>query len=341
MKRWTLQSPMDMHVHFRDDDMLRLVAPMTAKRFSGALVMPNLVQPITTIEQVIAYKERIRQAVGVDQKFEPYMTLYFQEYSRKFLEEAKPFITAIKLYPKGMTTNSDHGCNPADPFVKRVLGYMQELDIPLCVHGEDVGFVLDRERLFHRFYEDWARSFPRLRIVMEHITDRESIELINNHDNLYATVTAHHLLITLDDVVGGLLNPHLFCKPIAKTPFDRASLRQSAIHNDHIMLGTDSAPHPQHKKECCGCAAGVFTAPIALLLVAKAFSESGGSENRMREFVSWRAQAVYGLTPPEKTVVITDALPTVVPAAYRSTEHDVAGVVPMWAGETLPWSYEE
>ncbi|WP_128326747.1 amidohydrolase family protein, partial [Arcobacter suis] len=149
--------------------------------------------------------------------------------------------------------------------LRPTLESMSKLGIPLCIHGETNGFVMDREKEFMPIYESIAKAFPNLKIIMEHITTKDAIELLDKYDNLYATVTLHHLLITLDDVAGGMLNPHLFCKPIAKRPEDRSALLNAALKaHPKLMFGSDSAPHPKHKKECCGCAAGVFTSPIAL-----------------------------------------------------------------------------
>jgi dihydroorotase len=270
---FTLHDPVDMHVHFRTGDMLKVVAPLSAATFSGALGMPNVVPKgfdsstevgITSQTMLEAYRNEIVEAVGGN--FTPMMTLFFQTtYTREFLEGVKPHIKAIKFYPKGMTTNSHGGCDPNDPEVLKVLQLMEELGIILCVHGETTGFVMDREKRFMAHYEYWAEQCPKLKIVMEHITTKDAIETLARFQNLHATITTHHLLITLDDVAGGMLNPHLFCKPIAKRPEDLWSLRDAVFNRgireevlDKIMLGTDSAPHPQNRKEsACGCAGGV------------------------------------------------------------------------------------
>ena len=140
------------------------------------------------------------------------------------------------------------------------------------IHGETHGFVLDRENMFLPIFEHLAQTFPRLKIIMEHITTADAVSLLNDYENIFATVTLHHLLITLDDVAGGLLRPHLFCKPIAKRPEDREALVKAAINaHPKLMFGSDSAPHPLDKKEACGCAAGIFTAPIALQALVELF----------------------------------------------------------------------
>lgn len=332
MQTVTLTMPLDMHLHLRDGEMLETVAPLTSYSFSGALVMPNLVPPVTTKEMVSGYKERILHATGADD-FEPYMTLFYQNYSRAFLEEIKDDIIAIKLYPSGVTTNSEGGVASFDiESMRETLEAMSDLEIVLSVHGETNGFVMDREAEFMSVYEMLASNFPRLKIVMEHITTRDAVEMLDKYDNLYATITVHHLLITLDDVAGGLLRPHLFCKPIAKRPHDREALLKVALEaHPKVMFGSDSAPHPKHAKESCGCGAGVFTAPIALQLLCEIFDAHGKLDN-LQAFVSDNAQRIYGICAEYKEVTLSKR-EFHVPDIYGS-------VVPMKAGETLKWSIE-
>lgn len=332
-----INEPLDMHLHLRDGDMLSLVGPLTSESFSGALVMPNLVPPITTKEALLSYKQRIKDVCDKD-NFEPYVTLFFKnDYSYEFLEDIKDEIIAIKLYPAGITTNSETGVSSMDVEVLRpTLESMSKLGIPLCVHGETNGFVMDREKEFMPIYESLAIAFPDLKIIMEHITTKDAIELLDKYDNLYATVTLHHLLITLDDVAGGMLQPHLFCKPIAKRPEDRTALLNTALGaHPKLMFGSDSAPHPKHKKESCGCAAGVFTSPIALQVLTQLF-EKHGCLNNLNKFVSLNAQKIYNLKPLKKTVKLIKK-DFIVPTAY---EYKNESVVPMYSGEIISWSIE-
>jgi len=283
-----LTAPLDMHLHLRDGDMLENIAKSSAESFSGAIIMPNLVPPVSTKEEVIAYKERILKAIG-NEKFTPYMTLFFKpSYTKAFLESVRDEITAIKLYPAGITTNSEGGVSGFDvEELRPTLEAMSELNIPLCIHGETNGFVMDREAEFVSIYERLASAFPKLKIIMEHITTKESVAALDKHENLYATITIHHLLITLDDVAGGMLKPHLFCKPIAKRPEDRDALLKVALAaHPKVMFGSDSAPHPREAKEACGCAAGVFTAPIALQLLADLFETHGSSVEQLQALLS-------------------------------------------------------
>ena len=323
-----LTSPLDMHLHLRQDDMLKKVAPLSSS-FAGALIMPNTTPPITTKEALLNYKQEILNAIN-DNSFKPYMTLFFKNYSFEFLDEIKDEILAIKLYPAGITTNSDGGVSSFDlDTLKPTLEAMSELGIALCIHGESNGFVMDREAEFIPIYKKLATSFPKLKIIMEHITTKESANALLEHENLYATITLHHLFITLNDVAGGLLKPHLFCKPIAKRPEDKEALLNLALNaHPKVMFGSDSAPHPKSAKEAPGCAAGVFSAPVALPLLAELFYKHKKLEN-LQAFVSNNAQKIYNITPPKKEVILENKEFTI--------PNDYNGIVPFMDGKTINW----
>lgn len=331
-----LERPLDMHLHLRDGEMLRLVAPLSAAGLAGAVIMPNLVPPITTVEMLLAYRARILEACGAEAgKFQPLMTLFFRDYSAAELESARPHLFAIKLYPHGVTTNSEGGVRSIEA-ADATFRAMEALDIPLLVHGETSGFVMDREQEFLGIYDRLARKYPKLRITMEHITTRAAVELLDRWDNLAATVTLHHLLITLDDVAGGLLQPHLFCKPIAKRPEDRAALLDAALRaHPKLMLGSDSAPHPREAKESCGCAAGVFSAPTLLPRLAELFETHQALAN-LQAFVSDNARRWHGLKNLPIRSVTLKRQPWVVPENYRSPDGSLV-VVPYESGRTLQW----
>ena len=334
MNKITLTSPFDMHLHLRDNDMLSLVAPLTSKTFAGAIIMPNLVPCVDTKEAVISYKNRILDAVDNKHNFTPFMTLFFKPYTQEFLEDVKDEISAIKLYPAGITTNSEGGIQTIDTqALAPTLNAMAELNIPLCVHGETNGFVMDREQEFMSVYEALASAFPKLTIIMEHITTKDAVDMLDKYDNLYATITLHHLIITLDDVAGGMLQPHLFCKPIAKKPSDRDALLKVALEgHPKVMFGSDSAPHPKHAKEACGCAAGVFTSPIAIQVLVDLFDKNDKIEN-LQKFLSNNACKIYNMKPSTKTVTLVKEN-FKVPAFYEFKREKV---VPMYAEETLSW----
>ncbi|MGA1939367.1 dihydroorotase [Arcobacter sp. YIC-310] len=338
MEKFIINQALDMHLHLRDDDMLKLVAPMTSNSFCGALIMPNILPPITTKKDLLSYKKRIKEACK-DDKFEPFMTVFFQvDYSYEFLEDIKDEIIAVKLYPFGVTTNSQTGVSSMDVEVLRpTLESMSKLGIPLCVHGETKGFVMDREKEFLPIYESLAINFPKLKIIMEHISSKESISLLEKYDNLYATITVHHLMLTLDDVAGGMLNPHIFCKPIVKRPEDREALLKLALNaHPKVMFGSDSAPHQKNTKECHHGAAGIFSSPILLQVLTQLFEKNGKIDN-LNAFISLNAQKIYDLKPLGKEVVLVKKDFTV-PKEYSYRNEKV---VPLFEGQTLSWSIDK
>jgi len=323
-----LDTPLDMHLHLREQEMLHRVTPFSALPFAGGVIMPNLVQPVDSLTRLLDYRAAITKACGLE-IFTPYMTLFFRAYSRQELLAAREEIIGIKLYPAGITTQSEAGVADFDR-IGDTVALLEELDIPLLVHGETSGFVMEREREFLTVYQWLAETFPRLRIVMEHITTAEAVAFLEKFDQVAATVTLHHLMITLDDIAGGLLQPDLFCKPIAKTPRDRQALRQAVFQGyPRILFGSDSAPHPRHKKECCGCAAGIFSAPVALPGLAQLFEEADCLE-RLPAFVSNNAREFYRITPPQKLVNLQRT-------AWRVPEQ-YGTVRPFLAGQELRWS---
>ena len=326
----TLKNPLDMHLHLRDKAMLELVAPFSARHFKAAVIMPNLVPPLTSKEALKAYKQRVLKAC-VGENFTPLMTLFFQNYEREFLEAMKDEIFAIKLYPAGITTNSSGGVASFDlSQLKPTLQAMSDLQIPLLIHGETNDFVLDREANFAPIYAKLAQAFPKLIIVMEHITTKALCELVRQHQNLYATITLHHLMLTLDDVIGGKMNPHLFCKPIAKRVEDKEALCELAFSGfEKVMFGSDSAPHPQRDKECCGCAAGVFSAPVALNLLAELFSKHSNEAN-LQKFISDNAVNLHKLKFKSDKIITLAQKEWRVPQSYCE-------VVPFMAGQMLKW----
>ncbi len=351
-----IQNPLDMHLHLRDNEMLEVVAPLSAKTFSWAVIMPNLVPPVKTYEDVISYKKRILKASSFSIKgstleewkgdglwmwFTPFMTVFFhEELTRQDLEKLSWEILSIKLYPAGITTNSeDWAKDILSDKAKEVFKNMADLWIILNIHWETNDFVMDREKNFVPIYEKLAQDFPKLKIIMEHITTKESAELVQKYDNLYATITLHHLYITLDDVAGGMLEVHNFCKPIAKRPEDREALLKLALSwNSKVMFGSDSAPHPQHAKECSHCSAWVFTSPVALQLLTQLFEENNALDN-LEKFVSKNAVNIYNLnTSPlapllteEGKIIILEKKEFVIPEKYWE-------VVPFMAGQKINWS---
>ncbi len=325
--------PDDFHVHLRQDEPLRVYVHDLASSFGRAIVMPNTTPPIRNAADLRRYRDEIIDAAAGYPWFTPLMTFKIAEShsAGQVRQLAAAGAYAGKLYPQGATTNSEDGV-PDIRAAWPVFEAMQDSDLVLCIHGEDpTSFVLDREDAFLPVLEEMVRDFPRLRIVLEHITTSRAVELIRSlPDTVAATITVHHLLLTLDDVVGGFLNPHVFCKPIMKRPEDRAALAEAALSaSPKFFFGSDSAPHPVGAKEnACGCA-GVYTAPVAMPLLID-FFERHGSIAGLREFCCERGRRFYRL-PESDYEVSYSRKPWTVPERYGV-------VVPFRAGSTVVWT---
>ena len=329
----TIRRPDDWHVHLRDGEMLEGVVPYTARQFARAIVMPNLVPPITTVDAASAYRDRIAAAAGPG--FTPLMTCYLtdsispDEIARGF--EQGVWIAA-KLYPAGATTNSASGVTDIRN-IYRVLERMQAIGMVLCVHGEVTDpkvDVFDREAVFiDRVLTGVMRDFPGLRIVFEHITTRDAVEFVRDRANIAATVTPQHLIINRNAIFAGGLRPHAYCLPVAKREEHRLAVRKAATSAwSNVFLGTDSAPHSRAAKEsACGCA-GIFNAPFALESYASVFEEEGALDN-LEGFASVNGPEFYGLPLNDGSVTLEKS-EVLVP-------EEIAGVVPFHAGESLSW----
>jgi dihydroorotase len=317
----TIDKPIDMHLHIRQGDMLKKVLPETIKQFAGAVIMPNTIPPITSLEAVLNYKQEILDVVD-NRDFTPLMDIFLQNFSEEEIISLKPHIFGMKFYPDGITTNSDSGIDSIEE-IYPTLELLAKYNIPLSIHGETSGSMLDREREFASTYEKLARDLPNLTIIMEHISTKELAELATKYDNLKATVTAHHLLLTLDDLCGGALNVHMFCKPTIKLATDRDAL-QELVKSGHknVMFGSDSAPHPLKNK--FKGAAGIFSAPIILPALAEFFV---GDELKMQKFLSDNAINNFGLEVADRKIEIVEE--------EWIAPRMVGEVVPMWAGKTF------
>jgi dihydroorotase len=343
----TIRRPDDFHVHLREGAMLEAVLSYTAADYGRALVMPNLKQPVTGAALVAGYRDEIRRLADKGRyNFEPLMTIKLtQETSPSAIKVAKAGgVIAAKLYPEGVTTNSDNGVSDFRA-LESTLGAMQDAGLVLCVHPEEPGvFSLDREAAYLQHIEWAAKRFPDLKIVVEHVTTREAVTFVRKMgSNIAATITVHHLFLTLDDVIGDKLRPHNFCKPIAKRAGDRDALVQAATEgNTKFFLGTDSAPHEKGTKECDAGCAGCFTSPIALPLLADVF-EKKGVLHRLEAFTSEHGASFYGL-PLNQGKLTLERGHWQVPTYYgwwsardSERESNAKRIVPFKAGETLVW----
>ena len=338
----TLLRPDDWHVHLRDGAMLAQVLSYTAGQFGRAIVMPNLVPPITTIAAAAAYRRRILAVLPLDSGFAPLMTYYLtdaadpDEIARGFAEGV---FTAVKFYPAHATTNSASGVSNIAA-VQPVLERMAEIGMPLLVHGEVTDpeiDIFDREAVFvDKVLDPLRRRLPELKIVLEHITTEEAVDYVRSASaNLAATITAHHLQISRNALFAGGIRPHLYCLPIAKREKHRHALRRAATSGDRrFFLGTDSAPHAQPAKEtACGCA-GIFTAPCALELYAEVFADERALD-RFEAFAALNGAEFYGLPPNDERVGLR-CEPCPVPERIGAGE---MSVIPFRAGETLRWRF--
>jgi dihydroorotase len=340
----TLRQPDDWHVHLRDGPMLAAVLPFTARQFARAIVMPNLVPPVTDVAAARAYRERILAALPAGAAFTPLMTCYLtdatdpRDIARGYEEGV---FAAVKLYPAHATTNSASGVADFDR-VMPVFERMAALGMPLLIHGEVTDpeiDVFDREAVFiDRVLDRLRRRLPELRIVLEHITTEEAVAYVEaSNTNLAATITAHHLVINRNAIFSGGIRPHLYCLPIAKRERHRRALRQAATSgNPRFFLGTDSAPHPIAAKEtACGCA-GIFTAPCALETYAEVFEEEGALD-RFEAFATLNGPEFYR-QPINETPVTLHRKPFVVPEHIGEGEN---ALVPFRSGATLRWRLAE
>lgn len=340
MQQLTLRRPDDWHIHLRDGDYLSRTVGDCAKQFARAIIMPNLVPPVKNAEQAAGYRDRILAQVPEGLSFEPLMVLYLTDNTQPqdIIDAHKTgFVKAAKLYPAGATTNSDSGVTDISK-LDDVLQAMQDVGMPLLVHGEVTDShidIFDREAEFiERTLYPLIAQFPRLKVVLEHITTANAVEFVMNApDNVAATITAHHLLYNRNDMLVGGIRPHFFCLPILKRNIHQQALLKAATSgNPRFFLGTDSAPHAVHKKEhSCGCA-GCYTAYSAIELYAEAF-EAAGALDKLEDFASVFGPRYYGLP-------LNEAFITLEKSTWSLPEQLDFGpdlIKPLRAGEQISW----
>ena len=340
MDRLTLKRPDDWHLHLRDGPAMASVLADAARQFARAIVMPNLRPPVRTTYEALDYRERILGALPQDAAFEPLMTLYLtddtpaEEIARAKLSGR---VHGVKLYPAGATTHSDSGVTRISRCF-RALEKMEEVGLPLLIHGESTDpaiDVFDREKAFiEETLGPTVERFAGLKVVLEHITTREAAQYVEvTGPNVAATITAHHLLMNRNALFMGGIRPHHYCLPVLKREEHREALVEAATSgNPKFFLGTDSAPHPRADKEAaCGCA-GVYTGHAALELYAIAFEEAGALD-KLEKFASVFGAQFYGLPVNEHTVTLTRQEWTV-PQRLTFGDHEL---IPLRAGEKLPW----
>ncbi len=340
MDRITLIRPDDWHLHLRDGPQMAAVLADTVRRFARAVVMPNLRTPVRTTQEALAYRDRILAALPGGAAFEPLMTLYLtddtppEEIARA---RHSGSVHAVKLYPAGATTHADAGVTRVSRCF-HALEKMEELGMPLLVHGEVTDpevDVFDREAVFiEEVLGPLIERFRSLKVVLEHITTREAAQFVEvTGPNIAATITAHHLLLNRNALFLGGVRPHHYCLPVLKREAHREALIEAATSgNPKYFLGTDSAPHARNAKEtACGCA-GIYTAHAALELYAAAFEEAHALD-KLEGFASRFGAQFYGL-PLNTGSVTLERREWTVP---ESLPFGAEQLVPLRAGETLPW----
>lgn len=343
MRTLTFTRPDDWHIHLRDGAYLARTVADAAHQFHRVIAMPNLLPPVMDTAQALAYRERILNAVPAGSAFQPLMVLYLTDNTNPAemaIAAASGFVKACKLYPAGATTNSDSGVTDIRKLYP-VLAAMEKAGLPLLLHGEVTDAhidIFDREAAFiERTLAPLVRDFPALKIVLEHITTSEAAEFVTAAPaNVAATITAHHLLLNRNDMLAGGIRPHFYCLPILKRNTHQQALMHAATSgNAKFFLGTDSAPHAQHKKETsCGCA-GCYSALHALELYAEAFDHAGQLD-KLEAFASFYGADFYGVPRNTDTVTLIEQA-MIVPATLDFGDESL---VPLLAGSTLRWSLQ-
>jgi len=337
----TIRRPDDWHVHLRDGAMLKAVLPFTAAQFARGIIMPNLVPPVTSVAMASAYRERILAARPEGSDFQPLMTCYLTDATSPdeiARGHAEGVWVAAKLYPAGATTNAHHGVTDI-PALAPVFERMEKIGMPVLIHGEATDpeiDIFDREAAFmEQSLLPLFRRHPGLKVVVEHATTAETLDIVRAHAaRAAATITPHHLVINRTSIFQGGLQPHLYCLPVAKRERHRLALRKAATSGEScFFIGTDTAPHPRTRKEAECCSAGVFGGATALQTYVQVFDEENALD-RFEAFASLNGARFYGLAPNSGTIVLERRESRVMPAVAVDDDE----VVVFRGGVTLPWS---
>jgi dihydroorotase len=341
-QRITIRKPDDWHLHVRDGAMLKAVLPYTAKHFGRAILMPNLVPPVTTTAEAIAYRERVMAALPPRSTFKPLMTCYLtddtdpNDVERGFREGV---FTGVKLYPAHATTNSAAGVTDHTK-IMRVLERMEKIGMPFLMHGEDVDpkvDIFDREASFiDRYLKKWVRQFSGLRMILEHLSSKEGVDFVKSAaPQVGGTITAYHMMLTRTDWLGWGLKPYMYCMPVIKTERDRLALRKAATSGAACyFLGTDSAPHPMSRKVAVNGVPGLFNAPVALETYVQVFEEEGALD-KLEAFASINGAKHYRMPVNEETITL-ERTPWTAPHEVKVAGPEERALV-YRGGETIAW----
>jgi dihydroorotase len=340
--RITIRKPDDWHLHVRDGAMLKAVLPFTAKHFGRAILMPNLVPPVVTTKDGVAYRERVTAALPAGSTFKPLMTCYLTDDTDPDDVEhgfKQGVFTGVKLYPAHATTNSAAGVTDHRKTM-RVLERMEKIGMTFLMHGEDVDpevDIFDREAMFiDRYLSKWTKQFPGLRFILEHLSSKDGVDFVRSAaPQVGGTITPYHLILTRTDWLGWGLKPYMYCMPVIKTAKDRAALRKAATSGEACyFLGTDSAPHPVAKKVAVNGIPGLFNAPVAIETYAKVFEEEGALD-QLEAFASLNGPRHYRLPPNEARITLEKSSWTA-PAEIEVEGPDEKALV-YRGGETIEW----
>jgi dihydroorotase len=340
--RLTIRKPDDWHLHLRDGAMLKAVAPFTARNFGRAILMPNLIPPVTTTKDAIAYRERVLAALPPGSKFEPLMTCYLTDDTDANDVECgfnEGVFTGVKLYPANATTNSAAGVTDYRKIMP-VLERMEKIGMPFLMHGEDVDpdvDIFDREAMFiERYLATWTARFPGLRFILEHLSSKEGVDFVKSAaPQVGGTITPYHMILTRTDWLGWGLKPYMYCMPVIKTAKDRAALRKAATSGEACyFLGTDSAPHPMARKVSVNGIPGLFNAPVAIETYAKVFEEEGALD-KLEAFASLNGPKHYRLAPNPDMITLEKS-PWTAPEEIKVDGPDEKALV-YRGGETIEW----
>jgi len=341
-KRITIRKPDDWHLHVRDGAMLKAVMPFTARHFGRAILMPNLVPPVRTTADAIAYRERALAARPPGSTFKPLMTCYLtddtdpDDVEHGFREGV---FTGVKLYPAHATTNSAAGVTDFTK-IRRVMERMEKIGMPFLMHGEVTDpevDVFDREAVFiERRLSKWIKEFPGLRMILEHLSSKDGVDFVKSAaPQVGGTITPYHLELNRTDWLGAGLKPYMYCMPVIKTEKDRLALRKAATSGEACyFLGTDSAPHPVARKLAVNGIPGLFNAPVAIETYAKVFDEEGALD-KLESFASLNGPKHYRLPPNEETITL-EQTPWTAPEDVKVDGPDERAIV-YRGGETIQW----
>jgi len=327
----TLIKPDDFHNHLREGELMPHLVRETAKVFARSNVMPNLVPPVVNAAGMQKYHEELK-AVGTDLEF--LMTIkVMPDTTPEVVAEAKAAgASAAKLYPQGVSTHSEDGVTDLKALYP-VFAALEEAELPLLIHGEMPAVEeMTAEEAFLPALKGIVANFPKLRIVLEHVSSKAGVEAVKElPETIAGTVTVHHLLLTINDVrTDHGIEPHHYCRPVCKRESDRQALLEVTLTGHHkFFLGTDSAPHLRETKEVSGePMRGVYTTPVALPLLIELF-EDHDCLPKLEAFTSKYGADFYQLPYNSQQVTFKREAWTV-PGEYF-------GVVPLSAGEQLDW----